>query len=299
MFRSWKPEDLDQLVALCNAHDSAIDPEFEDSSVEEIKEELGGFYDDVLAEVFEVDGVITDLVTAQVDRKRKRVEIDVFGLPASHDYARSLERAISWSKENYPGFELRGTCNSKDPELRAANENAGFYLVRRYWTMRNHQPTRAFPKLPKNVSIRQANSETERKTWHKLLMESFSEHYGFKPKDYAEWEKKQREQVLQDSEGVFFLEEAGVPVGLLVCTNHRAENNGGFIDKIGVLASHRGKGYGELLLLWGCAYSVARGFKDVALAVDTGNSTGAVALYEKAGFRPMNIWLAFSDSEEL
>ncbi|MEL0320206.1 MAG: hypothetical protein VXA46_05740, partial [Aquiluna sp.] len=66
MFRPWREEDLDQLVALCNAHDSAIDPEFEDSSVEEIREELTGFYDEVKAEVFEEDGVITDLITAQV-----------------------------------------------------------------------------------------------------------------------------------------------------------------------------------------------------------------------------------------
>lgn len=297
MFRDWREEDLGQLVALCNAHDSAIDPEFEDSSVDEIREELNGFYDEVRAEVFETDGVITDLVTAQVDKKRKRVEIDVFGLPGNHDYARSFDRALGWSRKNHPGFELRAMCNSRDLELKAAIEAIGLYLVRKYWTMRNHQPDRAFPRLPKGVEIRQANFETERQTWHSLLMQSFSGHYGFKQKDFPEWEKKQREQVLQDPNGVFFLEEQGTAVGLLVCTNHRAENKGGFIDKIGVLDSHRGKGFGELLLRWGCAYSSSRGFKDVALAVDTGNSTGAVALYEKAGFKPMNVWLAFSDSE--
>ena len=298
MFRNWKDSDLDELVALCNAHDSAIDPEFEDSSVEEIKEELGGFYDEVMAQVFEENDVITDLVTAQVDKKRERVEIDVFGLPQKHDYARSFELALSWSLKHFPNFEKRAMCNSRDLELRAAIEAIGFGLVRRYWTMRNHEPNMSYPKLPKGVSIRQADFNNERATWHRLLMDSFSGHYGFKQRDFDEWEKKQREQVLQDSEGVFFLEKDGTPVGLLVCTNHRSENQGGFIDKIGVLEPHRGKGYGELLLRWGCAYSVARGFKDVALAVDTGNATGAVALYEKAGFRPMNVWLAFSDSEK-
>jgi len=297
MSRDWRESDIDQLVALCNAHDSAIDPEFEDSSAEEIKEELRGFYDEVMAQVFEDKGVITDLVTAQVDKKRERVEIDVFGLQERHDYARSVELALKWTNEHYANFEKRAMCNSRDIELRSAIEAIGFQLVRRYWTMRNHQPYRYFPKLPKGVSIRQADFNSERATWHRLLMDSFSGHYGFKQRDFDEWEKKQREQVLQDPQGVFFLEEEGSPVGLLVCTNHRAENQGGFIDKIGVLEPHRGKGYGELLLRWGCAYSVARGFKDVALGVDTGNATGAVALYEKAGFRPMNVWLAFSDSE--
>jgi len=297
MSRDWRESDIDQLVALCNAHDSAIDPEFEDSSAEEIKEELRGFYDEVMAQVFEDKGVITDLVTAQVDKKRERVEIDVFGLPERHDYARSFELALKWTNEHYANFEKRAMCNSRDIELRSAIEAIGSQLVRRYRTMRNHQPNKYFPKLPKGVSIRQADFNSERATWHRLLMDSFSGHYGFKQRDFDEWEKKQREQVLQDPEGVFFLEEEGSPVGLLVCTNHRAENQGGFIDKIGVLEPHRGKGYGELLLRWGCAYSVARGFKDVALGVDTGNATGAVALYEKAGFRPMNVWLAFSDSE--
>jgi len=299
MFRPWREDDLEQLIALCNAHDSAIDPEFEDSSAEEIREELNGFYDEVMAQVYEEEGVITDLVTAQVDKKRERVEIDVFGLPEKHDYARSFELALSWANQHYANFEKRAVCNSRDAELRSAIEAIGFLLVRRYWTMRNHQPTKSFPKLPKGVSIRQADFDRERAIWHRLLMDSFSGHYGFKQRGFEEWEKKQREQVLQDPEGVFFLEEGGVSVGLLVCTNHRAKNSGGFIDKIGVLESHRGRGYGELLLRWGCAYSVARGFSDVALAVDTGNATGAVALYEKAGFRPMNVWLAFSDSEEL
>lgn len=298
MFRDWRDSDINQLVALCNAHDSAIDPEFEDSSVEEIKEELGGFYDEVMAKVYEDNGLITDLVTAQVDKKRERVEIDVFGLPKKHDYARSFEFALSWTNEHYVNFEKRAMCNSKDFELRAAIEAIGFQLVRRFWTMRNHEPNKFFPKLPKGVSIRQADFNNERATWHRLLMHSFSGHYGFKQRDFDDWEKKQREQVLQDPDGVFFLEADKSPVGLLVCTNHRAESQGGFIDKIGVLEDYRGRGYGELLLRWGCAYSVARGFKDVALAVDTGNATGAVALYEKAGFRPMNVWLAFSDSEK-
>ncbi|MFY8027133.1 MAG: hypothetical protein ACOVMF_04295, partial [Aquiluna sp.] len=110
-FRPWTEQDLAEIVRLCNAHDSAIDPEFEDSSAEEIREELNGLYDEVFAEVFEQDGVITDLVVAQVDKKRERVEIDVFGLPANHDYRRSMQRAQSWIRENFPGFEIRSHCN--------------------------------------------------------------------------------------------------------------------------------------------------------------------------------------------
>ncbi len=296
-FRAWQESDVAQIVKLCNAHDSAIDSEFEDSSEEEIRQELTGFYDEVFAEVYEEDGIITDLVSAQVDKKRKRVEIDAFGLPEKHNYDRSMQHALSWIKQNYPDYEVRSHCNDKDLKLRKAITDAGLHLVRKYWTMRNYQPDAKFPKLPSNVKIRRADFEGEKATWHFLLMDSFSDHYGFQKKAFHDWLSKQEEMPLQDENGVFFLEENGLPVGFLVCTNHRAENQGGFIDKLGVRKNFRGRGYGEMLLKWGCAYSVERGFKDVALGVDTGNETGAVALYEKSGFKSSNVWLAFSDSE--
>ncbi len=296
-FRAWQESDVAQIVKLCNAHDSAIDSEFEDSSEEEIRQELTGFYDEVFAEVYEEDGIITDLVSAQVDKKRKRVEIDAFGLPEKHNYDRSMQHALSWIKQNYPDYEVRSHCNDKDLKLRKAITDAGLHLVRKYWTMRNYQPDAKYPKLPSNVKIRRADFEGEKATWHFLLMDSFSDHYGFQKKAFHDWLSKQEEMPLQDENGVFFLEENGLPVGFLVCTNHRAENQGGFIDKLGVRKNFRGRGYGEMLLKWGCAYSVERGFKDVALGVDTGNETGAVALYEKSGSKSSNVWLASSDSE--
>jgi len=296
-FRPWTECDVSQIVALCNAHDRAIDPDFEDSSEQEIRDELAGTYGEVFAEVFDLAGVITDVVAAQVDANRQRVEIDVFGLPNQHNYQRSLRHAIDWAKLHHRDFELRSACNENDLELAEAIQSCGMHLVRKYWTMRNASLSRAFPRLPWGVVVEQADFEKDRGLWHRLLMESFAGHYGFKQKSFEDWDRQQRKMSLQDSTGVFILRVHGKPAGLLVCTDHRSENHGGFIDKLGVLPKYRGRGYGELLLRWGCAYSAARGFKDVALGVDTGNQTGAVKLYEKSGFRPTNVWLAFSDSE--
>ena len=299
MFRPWQEGDFQQIWNICNLHDQVVDPEFAGVAEEEIRDELNGFYDEVFAEVYETDGLITDLVTAQIDKTRNRIEIDVFGLPENHDYDRSIQHAIAWSKKNYPDYELRGSCNQRDAELNAANERAGLRHVRTYWTMLNPNPEQAFPKLPEGVTIRVASFESEREIWHKLLMDSFADHYGFKPQSFAQWDAKQRKMSLQDPAGVFFLEENSEPVGLLVCTDHKAESNGGFIDKLGVIPGFRGKGYGELLLRWGCAYSVSKGYGEVSLGVDSGNSSGAVDLYRKVGFRPQNAWLAFSDTEAL
>lgn len=297
MFRPWVETDVPQIVNICNEHDRAVDPEFLGSSEEEVRDELAGFYEEVFAEVFEEHGMITDFIAAQVDKARKRIEIDVFGLPEKHDYTRSLNHAIAWAKERFPDFELRGSCNALDAELIASNQAAGLNHVRTYWTMENDNPQSSYPELPEGVTIRQADFKNERTIWHRLLMQSFSDHYGFQQQSFTDWDKKQRKLSLQDPAGVFFLEVSGEPVGLLVCTDHKQETKGGFIDKLGVLSTHRGKGYGELLLRWGAAYSVSKGYKTVSLGVDSGNSSGAVDLYKKVGFRPLNVWLAFSDSE--
>lgn len=297
MFRPWQEQDFAAILEICNLHDKSVDPEFSGASEEEIRDELAGFYDEVFAEVFDDNGRVTDLVTAQVDVARKRVEIDVFGHPDSHDYDRSLKHAIEWAKANHPGFELRGSCNQKDVELTAANERAGLKHVRTYWTMQHDNPSGDYPVLPEGVVVRRADFNHERELWHKLLSDSFQDHYGYQVQSFADWDKKQRKLSLQDEQGVFFLLENYVPAGLLVCTDHKAETNTGFIDKLGVLKEFRGRGYGELLLRWGCAYSVSKGYTKVALGVDSGNSSGAVDLYLKVGFRAQNVWLAFSDSE--
>ena len=154
MFRPWQEADFQQIWNICNLHDQAVDPEFDGVSEEEVRDELNGFYDEVFAEVYETDGLITDFVTAQIDKTRSRIEIDVFGLPENHDYDRSLQHAIAWSKKNYPDFELRGSCNQRDAELNAANERAGLKHVRTYWTMLNPNPEPRFPELPEGVTIR-------------------------------------------------------------------------------------------------------------------------------------------------
>jgi ribosomal protein S18 acetylase RimI-like enzyme len=41
-------------------------------------------------------------------------------------------------------------------------------------------------------------------------------------------------------------------------------------------------------LRWAFSYCAGRGFTDVDLTVDTGNESGALALYERVGFRTLS-----------
>ncbi|MGW2557740.1 GNAT family N-acetyltransferase [Streptomyces sp. NPDC001514] len=57
----------------------------------------------------------------------------------------------------------------------------------------------------------------------------------------------------------------------------------GWVRALGVLPSARGRGIGALLLRQAFAEFARRGRTTVGLAVDTGNTTGALRLYERSG----------------
>jgi GNAT superfamily N-acetyltransferase len=80
---------------------------------------------------------------------------------------------------------------------------------------------------------------------------------------------------------------AGQPVGAL--TGHVWDDRG-WVDYLGVLAPGRGRGTGMALLRRSFATFAGRGVRRVILNVDAKNTTGATALYERAGMRVINRW---------
>mgnify|MGYP000629649514 CR=1 FL=1 len=86
----------------------------------------------------------------------------------------------------------------------------------------------------------------------------------------------------------------GEPAGLLLSSDGRADVNGGWVDKLGVLEKYRGLGLGKLLLRWGIAHAADKGYQSIGLGVDTGNESGALQLYENQGFRPTVVWRGYS-----
>jgi ribosomal protein S18 acetylase RimI-like enzyme len=64
----------------------------------------------------------------------------------------------------------------------------------------------------------------------------------------------------------------------------------GWVDELGVLVSHRGRGIGEALLRRSFGVFAGRGVRHVLLNVDAENPTGATALYERVGMRVAGRW---------
>lgn len=80
--------------------------------------------------------------------------------------------------------------------------------------------------------------------------------------------------------------EADVPVGALAAS----VGDGGWVDWLAVLPSHRGRGIGLALLHRAFLTFAERGMRRVMLNVDAQNVTGATAVYERAGMRVVNAW---------
>jgi GNAT superfamily N-acetyltransferase len=127
-----------------------------------------------------------------------------------------------------------------------------------------------------------------------LETESFAGHFGYIALGHEDWIAEKMAEPQLDHTGSFVAKVSGEPAGLLLSSDGRADVNGGWVDKLGVLAKFRGLGLGKLLLQWGIAHAAEKGYQSVGLGVDTGNESGALQLYETQGFKPTVVWRGYA-----
>jgi mycothiol synthase len=125
--------------------------------------------------------------------------------------------------------------------------------------------------------------------------EAFADHWGATPRDRASWEHSLASFGTR-LDLSFLAFEGDRVVG--VCRNgHFPEDEtvtgrrDGWIVQVGVVPSHRKRGIASALI--GASLDAFRraGFTHSALGVDSENPTGAYALYERLGYRPMHRWV--------
>lgn len=134
-------------------------------------------------------------------------------------------------------------------------------------------------------------SDGEVATWHRLIQAAFAEYYNFERSTLEEWTQFARHQ--GDDGGLFeryFAVADGEPVGVLVIEIDRRENEQlgkkrGWVNDVGVLKEHRGRGIATRLLIHTIDRLRVLGMDTAVLRVDDQNVTGARRVYERAGFR--------------
>jgi ribosomal protein S18 acetylase RimI-like enzyme len=119
--------------------------------------------------------------------------------------------------------------------------------------------------------------------------EAFAGHWGSAPPDEQRWSQRfTGAQSFQPD--VSWLVLDGDEVAGYLLTHFWAADAAGtgvreaFVGQLGVRSAYRRRGLGGLLLATALASYRSAGYDQAVLTVDTGNTTGALGVYERAGF---------------
>ena len=85
----------------------------------------------------------------------------------------------------------------------------------------------------------------------------------------------------------------GEPIGLCIQDDSRIERDAGHVRVLGVVPHARGRGIATWLLRSAFSQAAREGRAAMTLTVDSDNTTGATALYERAGMQPERVIILF------
>ncbi|GAA1369580.1 GNAT family N-acetyltransferase [Streptomyces beijiangensis] len=223
------------------------------------------------------------------DSGAERVDIDHYILPGRTQGAlhlfdlmetRAAERAAAnGATRAVVHLHLNITPTMDPPSLRGR----GWRTVRRYNVMARDLSASGDrqPVPPPGVTLRPCLTEPDRRAAHALLQECFTDHFDFQPRTYEQWlDDIDAEQADWSLIWVAHVEGLG---DAAVLRSHDNRASMAWISNLGVLSRARGQGLGSHLLRHAFGHYAARGRDRIGLGVDTDNSSGALALYERHG----------------
>jgi mycothiol synthase len=152
---------------------------------------------------------------------------------------------------------------------------------------------------PAGIVVRTMAQRPDLRAVWQTADEAFRDHWGHTESTFEQWQHWASEPdhrpelwlVAWDSEKD---EPAGICLnGVNPDRSARLERQEGWVNVLAVRQPYRRQGLGRALLLAGMCSLQQAGMEWVMLGVDTENLTGALRLYESAGFRPVKRSAAF------
>jgi ribosomal protein S18 acetylase RimI-like enzyme len=301
--RALTPADVPALAVLLAAIE-AVDDTGENYSADDIAEELADSTLDLGRDTLGAvgpDGAFVGWAmvhgTATV-RDVHRIRLEGGVLPARRGEGIG-RRLLEWSaargselhRERHPDRPgaLDVTGSSTVPSREALALAAGFSAVR-WWYGMNRDLLAPPPVPPVPAGLRLVPYEADLDGALRLAHgEAFADHWGSVPPDeqrWAQWITGSRafrpalSWLVLDGPAIaayllaYFFEADAAATGV----------REGYIGQIGTLAAYRRRGLGALLLANVLHRFRDEGYERAALDVDSGNPTGALGVYERAGF---------------
>ena len=202
------------------------------------------------------------------------------------------DRARAYCAEkDLPSIDLHVVISGNDP--------AGHDLVAAH----GYEPVRAFLHLqialdsppaveaPAGITIEHPDPERDAELLHRLHEDTFAEHWGFSSEPLELFVSQNLAHESFDP-GLWWIARDGDEPAAFLAARIWHERDIGWINDIGVMKSHRGRGIGEAMMRTAFGAFLARGYPHVRLNVDEGNSS-AIRLYERVGMTPRRRWDMF------
>ena len=286
--------DAKAIAELANEHELSVDSKSSLFSEQGALDFISGYIDPSVAYLVSIgdEPAFSAVINLHPDSVTGRFYTDVYARPRVENLENVVLWAIELADSQHADWDIRPGVNSLDKRLQSAWAKHGFEFLRRYYTMRMRVSTTPTIRQIQGVEIRSIDISNPDQValWHKLHQNSFSNHFGFAPRELEKWRELVQDSAI-DPNGVFFAFKNGEPVGFCQCNDEYVEDNRGFINLLGVTLENHGTGIGEALLQTGISYCISKGYDSVELNVDTGNESGALKLYEKVGFKAESSWI--------
>lgn len=194
-------------------------------------------------------------------------------------------RAAELARASASGGSLGIWSHEGDARRVAMIARRGYEQVRTF--LRLDRPLDAAveePAWPPGITVATFRKDRDEAAVHAAGEEAFRDHFRPGEMDLEEWREYRFTRADLDL-GLWFVAWDGEQVaGAILAFVTPA---GGYVDDLFVRRPWRGRGLGRALLLQACAELRRRGLPQAYLGVDEANPTGALHLYESAGFAPV------------
>ena len=278
--RAPRPGDAERIAALVNAHSVALGhpPDMTAALIEEWWAAPGT---DVAADAIVVESGGEVVGYGDITVRGPQVRLDLGGEEPDLVLDELELRASA------RGSVARLVLHERDP-VREVLARRGYEAIRAAYDMETSlagEPER--PEWPAGIVPRRPEPGDE-PLFHLVQEEAFADHWGHEPRGYEEWAHLYGTMRPFDPD-LWLLADAAdedAPAGIAICEGGReGDETTGWVHVLAVRRPWRRRGLGSALLRWSLGALRARGLATAALSVDAENTTGAVALYERAGLR--------------
>jgi len=153
------------------------------------------------------------------------------------------------------------------------------------------------PPVPEGVELRGVGREHYRQLWQ-AMAEAFRDHWGEAQWVEADWERWNADPDNDDPRFWRIGWDGDHVAGVVVTTvpaheNERYRRARVYVASVSVRRPWRRRGLGRALLASSLVAAREAGFTSASLGVDANSPTGATALYESLGFRPVRTFTAW------